>query len=413
MQLNRGLTLLASIRLILACGDDPAAGSDVGIAAHRARYSKRSDPATNLTTSSPQVTALDNVRYFNGHGLSAPTTVLISGSSIGLIGTNLGVTPDTHINGTGHVLLPGFFESHAHPGSLEEMKNLTAAGVTTTIGASCQNLTLCAQLRNLPGLTSFITAGLPAVAPGSSNLATPGGVPSVNFINSTAQIPSFMSNNIAAGSELFKLRSQNGGFSQDMQTAIVAEGHKYGRVVMTHATESDSWVRALGSGTDLIHHTITDANISDDQVQQLLGMGVVNVPTLRVHYQGWQAGYYPDANWTMIQSNVRKLYDAGADLLVGTDVHTLTPGALTELWFPFGSSLHEEMELLTEVGLSNADVLRMATKEPARIFGYTDRGQVKTGLRADLLLVEGDPIADIKIINNVRNVWVAGEEYMG
>jgi alpha-D-ribose 1-methylphosphonate 5-triphosphate diphosphatase PhnM len=47
---------------------------------------------------------------------------------------------------------------------------------------------------------------------------------------------------------------------------------------------------------------------------------------------------------------------------------------------------------------------------PARAFGLTDRGAVRPGLRADLVLIEGDPVHDISATRDIRAVWCAGEE---
>ncbi|WP_242832530.1 amidohydrolase family protein [Desulfosporosinus orientis] len=57
-------------------------------------------------------------------------------------------------------------------------------------------------------------------------------------------------------------------------------------------------------------------------------------------------------------------------------------------------------------GLSPAEALQSATSKPAECFGLKDRGIIKTGKRADLLLINGDPTRDIKAIRNVEGVWI-------
>jgi imidazolonepropionase-like amidohydrolase len=76
---------------------------------------------------------------------------------------------------------------------------------------------------------------------------------------------------------------------------------------------------------------------------------------------------------------------------------------------PLGSTLHQELVLLVDAGLTPVEALRSATVAPAAWFGLDDRGAVRAGLRADLLLVGGDPTADISATQDVRGVWVAGE----
>ena len=73
-----------------------------------------------------------------------------------------------------------------------------------------------------------------------------------------------------------------------------------------------------------------------------------------------------------------------------------------------GASMHLELELLARAGLTPRDVLRAATSLPAAVFGLTDRGRIAPGKRADLLLVEGDPLTDVTATRDVRAVWRAG-----
>lgn len=75
----------------------------------------------------------------------------------------------------------------------------------------------------------------------------------------------------------------------------------------------------------------------------------------------------------------------------------------------YGVSLHGELRYLVESGLSPIEALRSATSIPADKFGLKDRGLVKAGLRADLLLVNGDPTQDITDAIAVEAVWRNGK----
>ncbi len=76
-----------------------------------------------------------------------------------------------------------------------------------------------------------------------------------------------------------------------------------------------------------------------------------------------------------------------------------------------GASIHRELELLVQAGLSPTAALRAATSVPARVFGLEDRGRIAPGLRADLLLVEGDPTVDILATRNIIAIWKHGEQF--
>ena len=73
-----------------------------------------------------------------------------------------------------------------------------------------------------------------------------------------------------------------------------------------------------------------------------------------------------------------------------------------------GASLHHELQLLVAAGLEPIEALCAATSIPARRFGLTDRGRIVLGARADLLLVDGDPITNIADTLSILCVWKQG-----
>jgi imidazolonepropionase-like amidohydrolase len=96
---------------------------------------------------------------------------------------------------------------------------------------------------------------------------------------------------------------------------------------------------------------------------------------------------------------VAALHRAGVPLLVGTDAPGVAPG-----W-----SAHEEMRLFVMAGLSPSAAMRAATLEPARWLGATDSlGTIASGRRADLVLLDADPLVDIRNTTRVRAVVADG-----
>jgi hypothetical protein len=96
----------------------------------------------------------------------------------------------------------------------------------------------------------------------------------------------------------------------------------------------------------------------------------------------------------------RALFDAGVPILAGTDAPN--PGTA------HGSSLHRELELLVQAGLPPEAALAAATAVPARMYDLRDRGRIAPGLRADLVLVSGDPGRDITATRDIVAVWKRG-----
>jgi imidazolonepropionase-like amidohydrolase len=87
-------------------------------------------------------------------------------------------------------------------------------------------------------------------------------------------------------------------------------------------------------------------------------------------------------------------------ILAGTDV----PATGTT----YGASLHKELEHLVDAGLTPTAALAAATSAPARAFRMTDRGRIETGMRADLLLVDGDPTTQIRDTSKIVAIWKRG-----
>jgi len=115
----------------------------------------------------------------------------------------------------------------------------------------------------------------------------------------------------------------------------------------------------------------------------------------------------PGADYANARASVGVLHAAGVPILAGTDAND-TPGTPSRV--PHGDSLHRELELLVEAGLSTAEVLHATTSLPARYFGLDDRGTIESGKRADLVLIDGDPLADIRATRSIRRVWCGGLE---
>jgi imidazolonepropionase-like amidohydrolase len=114
---------------------------------------------------------------------------------------------------------------------------------------------------------------------------------------------------------------------------------------------------------------------------------------------------YPEGKLENAYTTIMTLHNAGVDILAGSDVSEPVPG-LGGL--AHGASLHHELQLLVAAGFTPAEALRAATSVPAKRFSLDDRGRIAAGLRADLLLIDGDPLSDITDTLNISGVWRGG-----
>jgi imidazolonepropionase-like amidohydrolase len=119
----------------------------------------------------------------------------------------------------------------------------------------------------------------------------------------------------------------------------------------------------------------------------------------------------PGSNFPNVLQNAGILYKAGVPILAGTDSYIDPHNPILKI--PFGSGLHAEFEYLVQAGVKPVDVLRGATTLAAKLHSLRDRGSIMTGLRADLLLISGNPLTNISNTRNIKRVWVGGFEYEG
>jgi len=97
---------------------------------------------------------------------------------------------------------------------------------------------------------------------------------------------------------------------------------------------------------------------------------------------------------------MRQLGKSHVPLLTGTDAPA--PGTT------YGAAVHGELALFVRDGLGPIEALAAATSVPAKCFHLSDRGSIHTGLRADLVLLQGDPTTDIFATRNIVGVWKRG-----
>lgn len=349
-------------------------------------------------------TALSGVRVFDGERLSAPRTVVIDGEVISGSTDTAGVRV---IDGAGAVLLPGLIDAHVHVDSRDTLAVLASFGITTALDMACWPTTLVDSLRNVPGVTDIRSAGVPAIGPaGPHSHFIPAETHAVVLDPGDAE--AFVKARVHDGSDYLKIVLEapgQGGPDQATAAAFVSAAHAAGKKTVAHASSVGAFQIALEVGADVVTHLPKDAPLSPEQTAFTARGERVSVPTLTMEESLAKAFGKPEILTNALNS-AAQLHQAGVQILAGTDAHT--QGSPADV--AFGESLHHELEFLTQAGLSPAEVLRAATVDTARYFNLTDRGAITPGLRADLLLIDGDPLADIRATRNIITVWCAGTE---
>ncbi|MEZ6242546.1 MAG: amidohydrolase family protein [Phycisphaerales bacterium] len=263
-----------------------------------------------------------------------------------------------------------------------------------------------------------------------------------------------------AGVDFIKLYSR---LSREAYLAAVDEAGKRGLMAVGHVPESVSMEEAAAAGQRTAEHMMgmpsvvlppyepgendrigmrdrwemipeADEAGVDEKLRALAKTGIVQCPTLVV-YEGIShadeedrndaplMAYVPDsmlAFWDrpgyrsyahvlhqrlpIMIDFVGRMYRAGVPMIVGTDL-------ANPYVFP-GFGVHREMELFAQGGIPPADVLRMATIAPAKLFGVDDRfGSVEAGKEASFVLLRANPLEDVHAVEQIEDVWLAGERY--
>jgi imidazolonepropionase-like amidohydrolase len=199
---------------------------------------------------------------------------------------------------------------------------------------------------------------------------------------------------------------ENPQFQQDELEAIVATARDYGFHVAAHAHGAEGMKRAIRAGVYSIEH----GTYMDDEVIRLMKQhGTWYVPTIHagrfVAEKSAVDGYFPDivrpkaaAIGPQIQGTFTRAHKAGVKIVFGTDCGV----------GPHGDNARE-FEYMVEGGMSPMDAIRSATSVAAEFLGIQDRlGTLEAGKLADIIAVEGDPLADISRLRAVHFVMKEG-----
>jgi imidazolonepropionase-like amidohydrolase len=177
--------------------------------------------------------------------------------------------------------------------------------------------------------------------------------------------------------------------------AIIDEAHKHGLKATVHTFEQDAAIEALEAGADGLEHGIMVQELNNDDrvIELLLRNRASYVATL------WLLAFEENAA-AMRYANLKRVADAGVRVPLGSDTFCG--------YGKFGENTIIETERAAAAGIVPAKVLKMATTEAAEHLGSDAIGMIAPGKLADLLLVDGDPAADITDLRRVAMVMKDG-----
>jgi imidazolonepropionase-like amidohydrolase len=344
------------------------------------------------------------------------------------------------VDAKGKSVLPGLWEMHAHFEQVEWGPIYLATGVTTA--------------RDVGNEFEFIVAARDAIANGQGigpRLVMAGVVDGtsptalgVARVDTPEQAREQVARYKAAGFQQIKIYSS---VKPEILKAVTAEAHRQGMTVTGHIPQGMNAIQGVESGMDQInhvmylasvmvdpktgtvsadspqvkkviqllleHHTVVDPTLAlleilthpTDKPVSAFEPGVLKIaPEMREAIETMgvppQASEQAAARFRLLLATVRVLHDAGVPIVTGTD--QAVPGF----------SLDREIELYVQAGFTPMEAIQAATLVPARAMGMEkESGTIEPGKRADVLLVDGNPLANISDIRRVSVVFAGGRMY--
>ena len=208
------------------------------------------------------------------------------------------------------------------------------------------------------------------------------------------------------GADLIKFTS-TGGFGSntglepqlyyDEIEAIIATAHLLGMKATTHAYSAVAIKDAIRAGVDSIEHGFL---LDDEAIRMMKAEGVFLVPTISASYPPpiFNIPDPPSVRLRNEHAAFERAYAAGVKIAFGTDAGTFKHGTNAK-----------EFEMMVGFGMSEMDAIRSATVMTAELFGISaDAGTLEAGKLADLIAVDGDPLADIAILRTIDFVMKNG-----
>ena len=399
-------------------------------------------PATQQPRPPDAGVAIRGARVFDGERDLGVATVLVRDGRIQQLGADLQV-PEGYevVDGSGGTLLPGLIDAHVHAWG-DAQRDAARFGVTTAFdmhGMPERAQALRAQRESLAatGQADLWASGYAITAP--QGHGTQYGFP-VPTVDASTEIDAFIGERVGEGADFIKLIVEDLSayaierrlptLTAPQVSAAIAAAHVHGRMAVVHVSTLADARHAIDAGADGLLHLFADVEADAQLVAAMRDRDAFVVPTLSVLASvagageggalaadarigalltadqrstldaRMHAGEADPAVLARALESVRRLHAAGVDILAGTDAPN--PGTA------HGASLHGELALLVRAGLSPSQALSAATAVPARRFGLSDRGRIAPGLRADLVLVDGDPLADITATRAIAAVWKNG-----
>jgi len=394
-----------------------------------------------IATGEGRLTALQAAWLFDGTGstLIPDPVVLVQGGTILGFSSGTKAPADAALTElAGATLLPGLVDTHVHlafDASADPVANLARRqdaevveamtqaaqaalrGGVTTLRDLGDRSYLSLGLRGQAGLPTIVAAGPPITSPGGHCHYLGGAAaPTVEDVRAAVR------EHAARGVDVIKVMASGGNltpgsrqdlpqFPPEVLRAAVDEAHRLGLPVTAHAHAVGAIADAVAAGVDGLEHvtfwTEDGVDAPEHLIRLIAGRRIAVGATVGM---GPVPGPAPPpavaARMPGIIANTRRLYEAGAFMVAGTDAG-IAPVKPHDV-------VRHAPAALGQLGYGQAEALRTITAVAAAVCGLGHRkGRIAPGFDADILAVDGDPISDPDALHRIRAVYARGTAVPG
>jgi imidazolonepropionase-like amidohydrolase len=401
-----------------------------------------SPPAVTASENGGDVKAFVGARIIDGTGKPAMerATLVIRDGRIDSVGPKVKVPANSErVDATGKTIIPGLITAHGHVHNADQLGMYLRDGLTTVLSlGGDQEFALRDQCRTAPPGT---VPRLYVAGPIEDSAPFPGAI----AVTTSEEARKTVDELVTHKPDIVKLRVDDffhvrPKMSPEVYTAVIEEAHKNGLHVAAHIVFLDDALGVLRAGADYIAHSVRDRDVDDEFIQLMKKRNVFYCPTLtrelsmfvyaetpaffhdpfflkeadraemaKMEDPKWQAAVRIDKNgiWfkdhmEVAMRNLKKLSDAGVTIVMGTDTGG-GPGRF------HGYFEHLELEYEVKAGLTPMQALVSATEGAARVLNAADQlGTLEKGKLADFVVLNANPLDDIKNTRNIDSVWVGG-----
>lgn len=351
----------------------------------RALLAALASPWVAPVLGAPPVLAIVGARLVDDQGPRDGLTVLMSDGKIKAVGKLAVPAGARRLEASGFTLLPGFIDAHVHL-QLSDPQACLRGGVTTLRDLGWVPQVIFARQAELRAKGPYLLAV-------GGMVCRPQGYPSqAGWCPPETALP--VADEAAARRTVAALARAGAGAIKvtlplPRLAEVVGEAHARHLKVTAHLSDLAQLDEALAAGVDeLAHFTFAPIAVPDDRIARMVRQKMAVCPTLHINPAPARL------------QNLGRFLAAGGTVIYGTDLGNVGP--------PPGIDV-EELELMRQAGMTRQQVLNSATSVSAAWLDLKDRGRIAPGLRADLILVKGDPLQNLRVLARPAQVFYAGK----